>query len=495
MSPVNQAPVTSPIERPAVTPQVAKAAPISSLLILDQKFVDNWYQRKYQTPRVLWAWFGGISLFAVFLTLASVFAINDAQTELKTVCVDSAPSVIAAQQIRANMSDLDGAWLTQFLDTSDVSIAASNLQMSKDASVISEQLVVAAKNITYDGEEKSITVMVQNFSNYQALMAEAKTLHQHHLEAEALVKERAAATIMQDTLLFQAENLDSINDDKLKAAYESSRTYSTVTFVIVMLAGIGLCAVLVQAQLWLYDKTHRAFNPGLVVATCLAAVLLVSTCEALHNSSGSLKGAAKDAFDSIHALLKARSEAMDANAAESRWLYDPDPSERSTAAGMFIERSTAIAFLPANTTYEDLATTFRTDDKTTHVSGFAGRLADELANITYTGEREAALDTLVKWGSYMDLDTQIRSLERTFQHPQAVALCLDQNVGGSDYAFAQFDASLQNTIKINTDQFEANRDSGTNATANMAAIDEVLAVLIVASTFAGLWPRMKEYRA
>ena len=42
---------------------------------------------------------------------------------------------------------------------------------------------------------------------------------------------------------------------------------------------------------------------------------------------------------------------------------------------------------------------------------FKGKLADELNNITFPGEMEAATSTLRAWGQYVAIDNKIRQLE------------------------------------------------------------------------------------
>jgi hypothetical protein len=85
-------------------------------------------------------------------------------------------------------------------------------------------------------------------------------------------------------------------------------------------------------------------------------------------------------------------------------------------------------------------------------------LADELANITYEGEEALARATLKGWLEYIRIDGQIRMLEASGRHDEAVALCIGTQPNQSDWAFARFMKDLQATLTLNEDHFALSID-------------------------------------
>jgi hypothetical protein len=47
-------------------------------------------------------------------------------------------------------------------------------------------------------------------------------------------------------------------------------------------------------------------------------------------------------------------------------------------------------------------------------------MGNELNNITFAGDREAAVDTLSNLGVYLDIDQRIRQLQQSGKHKQAI---------------------------------------------------------------------------
>jgi hypothetical protein len=142
------------------------------------------------------------------------------------------------------------------------------------------------------------------------------------------------------------------------------------------------------------------------------------------------------------------------------------------------------------------------------VSGFTGYLADELNNITFPGEREAAVKTLAAFASYLSVDAEIRRLENSGpeHHQDAVNLCVGSAAGQSHWAFAQFDSALGETLRINQEQFDRAVKAGLSSVGTLngrVTIWEIAhtmefkafawAVVIAALIAAGLAPRIKEY--
>ncbi|MBO1335669.1 hypothetical protein [Streptomyces sp. VRA16 Mangrove soil] len=82
--------------------------------------------------------------------------------------------------------------------------------------------------------------------------------------------------------------------------------------------------MLVRLQWYVARRFRRVLNPGLLAATLCALLAVTVGAQALAADSAQLRGARRDAFDSVVALARARAIAYDANADESRYLLDKE---------------------------------------------------------------------------------------------------------------------------------------------------------------------------
>jgi hypothetical protein len=201
-----------------------------------------------------------------------------------------------------------------------------------------------------------------------------------------------------------------------------------------------------------------------------------------------LKVAREDAFTSIHALWRARAVAYAANGDESRYLLDPAHAAESDRA--FAAKADALAKLPAGSKWGDVASAERSG---THIQGFSGYLADELNNITFAGEREAAVQSVERFAEYVAVDKEIRRLEVAGKHREAIELCVGDKPGESDWAFERFDKAVEATLAINQQAFDAAVSSSFAALDGFEIKASALAAAIAALAFLGLAPRIKEY--
>jgi len=109
---------------------------------------------------------------------------------------------------------------------------------------------------------------------------------------------------------------------------------------------------------------RRVLNPLLLAATLAALGSLVYSVSAMQQEQRQLKVAKEDAFDSIHALWRARAVSYWANSDESRYLLDHAQAVRH-ARDFFTKSGLLAKFSPA-TRLADLVNAER--------SGFACRV-------------------------------------------------------------------------------------------------------------------------
>ena len=218
------------------------------------------------------------------------------------------------------------------------------------------------------------------------------------------------------------------------------------------------------------------------------------TASGLSCESGHLKVAKQDAFDSIIALTQARAVSYDANADESRYLVDPDRSAQYQQS--FLTKSQELADVGTVGIFQydaALAADIRAYDASNSDVRFGGYLGAEFRNITFTGERAAAVRTLLAYQVYERDDRVLRALAKT-NLAASVAFDIGTAPGQSDWAFNQYDAALSSVIAINSDAFTSAVQAGEGGAGDAdMAIYVAGAVLLAGLVLFGVRPRLAEY--
>ncbi|MBV9269366.1 MAG: hypothetical protein JO061_24570 [Acidobacteriaceae bacterium] len=437
-------------------------------------------KRTLTTPQILWRglwalWAGDALLLGLVLSAGHV-----QHAAMKTIGQDSAPSIIASQQIKTALADMDANAANELI--ADPATAAASVQAySKRRREAATALIAAAQNITYGEAERIPILRIQlELGTYEALIQRARDLHQEG-DRTFISAYNQAAQLLDGTILPAADALDQANLKELDAAYSGQRYQSVTTRSLVAVGALIVLIALAVVQLFLFNRTHRLINIPIFTATLLLVVFTLLTLQELNSAARNLKRAKEDAFTSIHALWRARAVAYAANADESRFLLDPQHASERTQA--FYNKRDLLAKLPAGATYDSVTP-----------NDFTGYLADELNNITFRGEREAANETLTGFGRYVAVDGQIRDLERRGQHKQAVELCTGTAPGQSDWAFDQFDTALGRTLKINQDAFDASIAEGFGVLRYFDLKAGIFAGVIAVLCLFGLLQRIREYQ-
>jgi hypothetical protein len=125
---------------------------------------------------------------------------------------------------------------------------------------------------------------------------------------------------------------------------------------------------------------------------------------------------------------------------------------------------------------------------------FGGYLGKEFRNITFPGERAAAVATLSAYQGYERDDRVLRSLAAG--GPRAAAeFGTGTAPGQSDWAFTRYDGALTALIAVNQRAFTAAVAAGQGDAAGWdGLIPAAGAALIAGLVIAGARPRLAEYR-
>jgi hypothetical protein len=441
-----------------------------------------------KTPQILKLGLQSTWVMSILLMILSIAGVQTQRQAVQTIGKDSAPSIINAQRIKDSLADLDANVANELIAQPGKNPAAVKVYGERHKK-LGMLLVGAAENITYgDAERKPIETLQVELGNYMMKVQEARDHHQRGDTIAMFAAYRASSKAIDDTLLPTAAELDEVNWRELERIYAQQQKNGISSIGLILLSGAGLVGVLVALQLFLNVRMRRTLNPFLLLATILAVGAMLDTTRIFLSTGHHLKVAKEDAFTSLHALRKGRAIAYIANAAESRYLLDKAFALTNEQA--FFKQVDLIAKLPSGMTYNQLLSAVQSGQLP---PGFTGFLADELKNITFQGEREAAVKTLETFVSYLAIDTQIRQLEKSGQHQAAVALCIGTNPGQSNWAFEEFKKAHSQTMDINQDEFDRAIDASFNTLNGFEVKMPILMVAIGLFTFLGLRPRMREY--
>jgi hypothetical protein len=348
--------------------------------------------------------------------------------------------------------------------------------------------------------QRAVRDVLDRFGRYQGLAAQAMLLAERepypagHPPPDVLAIYRQATDTMRTTL-DTAHTLADRNAARLDQSYQDQQAGMSGARRWLGLSGGGLLAALIGLQVVLRLRLRRRLNPVIVLATVVAAALVIGGLAVLAREAEQLHTAKKDAFDSLVALRQARAVSYDANADESRYLLDSGRAAGYEQA--FLAKSQSLAGVASggvagyDAALAQALDAYRGDHSDIRVTGYFGT---ELRNITFAGERAAAEQTLAAYQAYQRDDRTIRDKARTDPRG-AIAFSTATAPGNSNYDFARYDDALSGLIDINQRAFDDAIGAGAQALDGWTGLLPYGAAgLIVALVIAGVWPRLAEYR-
>ncbi|MFF3575980.1 hypothetical protein [Streptomyces mirabilis] len=354
-------------------------------------------------------------------------------------------------------------------------------------------LAVAAQGDHTD--EQTVESLTDDFAAYQELIGRAlENDGRTGGKPAALGDYREATDLLRNHLLPDARKLVDSNNRAFNTRYAQARSTLATQLVVAVVLGILLLVSLGVLQWYLTRRFHRILNPGVLAATVCAVLAVLLGVQALSATAAHLRGARRDAFDSVVALSRARAIAYDANADESRYLLDPE--RRDQYAQAFLAKSQQLYGLKGATlaTYDDeLATTWQAYGSDHGDLRFTGELRRELDNITFAGERAGAEKTVEAYAVYQRDDRKIRALLAQGKEREAVAFCMGWEAGTSNAHFGAWMTALDQVTDINRRHYAASVRAGRSVVADL--LPGALGALISAAalTALGLRPRLAEF--
>jgi hypothetical protein len=397
---------------------------------------------------------GRIALLAVVL-IAAVLAVgvaasktaSDQQARLQTLRSHTEPLADAAQRIYGALSYAKTTAATAFLSGG---VEPNEVRDRYDAAIgqASAGLVTASNGVS-PNDINSLTLLT-DLSNqlavYTDIVATARANNRAGRPVGVAYLSESSA-LMEQYILPSAERLYA---SQSAAVIASGRSVGPPRVVIA--SAVLVLVLLVLAQVLLARRSHRRFNPGLVLASALMAVLVVWLSVA--------------GLVSAHAAAAARTDGG-------------EPLDKAVTARILVQQARADEILGLLKRGTDTMYDTRFDERTAQ----SGWLLDE-------HPVDGAADALRGWVSAHE---EIRQKLAAGVYPAAVAIARDDGPQHSTAQFTRLDSALRDDITRLRDR---QRDGITDAYTALnllpagAAALSVLAALAIA---AGTAPRLSEY--
>jgi hypothetical protein len=426
--------------------------------------------------------------------------------EFQAIGQRDAPEADATTGLYFSLNDMDAQVANLLMVGGDTALASSRSRdlATYDSDRAAADSALQQATVSEAGNtaaEQQLRLVLDRIGQYEALAADALLASEQahsaagRAPAAAISYYQQATSLMQAGILPAVGSITTVSAAKLDAAYQGGKTAAGTGIALVVVLGILLAAALIALQFHLAARFRRLVNPALVVTTALTVAFAAVTAARLSAESGHLNVAKQDAFDSVQALTLARAIGYDANADESRYLVDPGRAAQYQQA--FLAKSQRIVNVgPVGISGYDaaLAADVEAYQRDNSDVRFGGYLGAEFRNITFAGERQAAVAALLAFQVYERDDRTMRALA-TKNLTAAVAYDTGTAPSQSDGAFNRYDAALSSVIAINSTAFTTAVQHGEDGANGWEVGFLALGlVLLIALTVAGVRPRLAEYQ-
>ena len=376
----------------------------------------------------------------IILTMATCgIAITSAsgmQENVQVVGHDTAPSIIAAEQIQACLASTDA----NGLDATLINAPQQSKQWDRYRAAMNcthDALITASEQSNVNPAERQLIVHIDRLlGQYEYTMGQARDHVDGPLTSDQL---------FQQQILPASEALDTTTYARMNQRYQAHRAAINWQFPLLWLSFLLLLAALGATQWYLFRRTRRMINVGLAAATIVTVLALIYSASVLSASESRLQDAKQHSLDHINALWSARAIAYDMNALESLYML-----HYGNAAQLAMDEQAFTGFAHNIVDIDPLQAVSHAEF---HLA-FGGYLGNELAHSTYPGERDATIKAVDAWAAYITIDSQMRDLMQASDSGQASSFNVRFLQDQSSLAFNQVDVAISQVIAIDQRHFD-----------------------------------------
>ena len=355
----------------------------------------------------------------------------------------SAPVSLDGEQIYRSLSDADATAARAFL-SGGLEPAAARRRYQEDIAVAASRLEAATAAAGRSAAAKYLAALSVSLPVYAGEVETARADNRLGLPLGAAYL-REASGLMRGTLLPAARKISAQADAQLTTA--SGKATGLPLALVLVAAAVAVGYPLYRAQRWLYRRTHRRLNIGLVTASAAAAVSVLWLVIALAVARGDLLQARAD--ESLTLIDAGGDDSFQADFAAVAHRLGPGPGTLLTGAVSAARSSPG--------------------------AGPAAQAAAAAA-AWYAAHRT------------------VRSLDDNGRHAQAVQRVTTSGPGHSSTLFDRLDSALTSAIAADQVVFQSNAVAARNAFTGLEAGVIVLALIMAAGCARGISVRLAEYR-
>ena len=406
----------------------------------------------------------GLVMLCLVWGAVAAWVVSQRASGASEVVSVSAPVRLDGEQIYRSLSDADATAARAFL-SGGLEPAAARRRYQEDIAVAASRLEAATAAAGRSAAAKDLAALSVSLPVYAGEVETARADNRLGLPLGAAYL-REASGLMRGTLLPAAREVSAEANSQLSAASGQATGLPLALVLLAIAALVGY--TLFRAQRWLFRRTHRVLNPGLVVASVAAVVSLLWLGIALGVARADLLRARAQGSAPVAALAQADVAALQAHADESLTLIDAGGDDSFQADFLAVQHRLGPG--PGTLLTSAVAAT----------RGSPG-----------AGAAAAAATTATAWyGAHRT----VRFLDDNGKHIQAVHQVTTPGPDHSGTLFTRLDGSLTRAIAADQAVFKANAIAGRNAFTGLEVGVIVLALIMAAGCARGLNKRLAEYR-
>ncbi|HEV2242888.1 MAG TPA: hypothetical protein VGR98_17725 [Streptosporangiaceae bacterium] len=416
-----------------------------------------------------------LRILMIILLLASLawgavgaWAVSQHASAAQDVVSTSEPLSLSAQQMYRSLSDADVTAATAFLSGPFPSLPAQQRYDADLAQAGSDLTSLTAAATTAGNPQllSSLNAVSTGLNVYHGYVRQAQTWYTlgHLLTGGSFMQD--ATETMHLTLLPAARAIYAQENAGLTTASAQATGLPWIVVVLVLAIAIGF--VLFRAQRWLWHRTHRRVNYGLLGASLVLVVGVLWLIVAFAVASSDLQQGTGHGSTPAETLAQA---AIDAQQIRGDELIN------------LISRSGPATFIAD---FGNVRRQLGPGPGTLLASAAATSSGGAGAQWTAAASRDVQ--------AWYRVNEQAYALDGAAQYLQETRLVTGTGPGSSTAGFTQVETDLSRAIAADQVIFQGSATSGENAFTGLEAGIVVIAVLMALGCAWGLNIRLTEYR-
>jgi hypothetical protein len=370
------------------------------------------------------------------------------------------PLLVEAETIYTKLADAD-ATATQAFLAGGLEPVELTRRYDDDLNQATAALTSAARRTPEAGAAgDAIRTLSAGIAEYAGLVATARAENRQGLPVGASYL-AAASRLNRDTLLPQAQALFRTAQAEVDGGFRSATSAGWMVLLTVLIA--ALAVALIATQRYLSRSTHRTFNVPLLAATGVTVVLTIVAGGILIMQNVHLSRADREGATPVEMLAEGRILVLRVRGDEALTLAargsDPEPEKDLQVAVGQLTRERG----PLRNSWAGLDPEL-------------GRVMDQAA---------------AGFASYDDLHKQVRAKDDSGDYEGAVKLAIGPE---TTQVFEGVRQSLDNALADRKEVFTDEIGAAGRGLALFAVAGPVLALIVCFLAFAGMRPRLEEYR-